>query len=196
MLDRALTIEKLKSSERYLSDHFGVSSMLLFGSLARNEQKEDSDVDSRFQMLATCQTIKSVSLQQLWVVVLLRCSIRISTSRNIKRTTTSGGLRLPETTMVKILMVASSRWPRRPRRQVSSRASCCTRAAQTVATPTGLAIPSNETAVPESVLAVLVAGNSCLSKGSPIPPSPLFTGVLVWGTYSEVPHRFPTTSPF
>ena len=28
--------------------------MLLFGSLARNEQKEDSDVDSRFQMLATC----------------------------------------------------------------------------------------------------------------------------------------------
>ena len=54
MLDRALTIEKLKSSERYLSDHFGVSSMLLFGSLARNEQKEDSDVDSRFQMLATC----------------------------------------------------------------------------------------------------------------------------------------------
>lgn len=48
MLDRALTIEKLKSSERFLSDHFGVSSMLLFGSLARNEQKEDSDVDSRF----------------------------------------------------------------------------------------------------------------------------------------------------
>ena len=50
MLARALTIEKLKSSERYLSNHFGVSSMLLFGSLARNEQKEDSDVDVCVEM--------------------------------------------------------------------------------------------------------------------------------------------------
>lgn len=45
MLDRAQTIEKLQSSRQYLSEHYGVSSMLLFGSVARNEQKEDSDVD-------------------------------------------------------------------------------------------------------------------------------------------------------
>ena len=41
MLDRAQTIEKLKSTREYLSEHYGVSSMLLFGSVARNEQKED-----------------------------------------------------------------------------------------------------------------------------------------------------------
>ena len=39
MLDRAQTIEKLKSTHQYLSEHYGVSSMLLFGSVARNEQK-------------------------------------------------------------------------------------------------------------------------------------------------------------
>ena len=50
MLDRAQTIEKLQSSRQYLSEHYGVSSMLLFGSVARNEQKEDSDVDVCVEM--------------------------------------------------------------------------------------------------------------------------------------------------
>ena len=50
MLDRAQTIEKLKSTRQYLSEHYGVSSMLLFGSVARNEQREDSDVDVCVEM--------------------------------------------------------------------------------------------------------------------------------------------------
>ena len=50
MLDRAQTIEKLKSSREYLNKHYGVSSMLLFGSVARNEQREDSDVDVCVEM--------------------------------------------------------------------------------------------------------------------------------------------------
>jgi predicted nucleotidyltransferase len=50
MLSRAQTIEKLQSSRQYLSEHYGVSSMLLFGSVARNEQKEDSDVDVCVEM--------------------------------------------------------------------------------------------------------------------------------------------------
>ena len=50
MLDRAQTIEKLKSTREYLSEHYGVSSILLFGSVARNEQKEDTDVDVYVEM--------------------------------------------------------------------------------------------------------------------------------------------------
>ena len=50
MIDRAQTIEKLKSTRQYLSEHYGVSSMLLFGSVARNEQREDSDVDVCVEM--------------------------------------------------------------------------------------------------------------------------------------------------
>ena len=51
MLDRSQTIEKLKSTRQYLSEHYGVSSMLLFGSVARNEQREDSDVDVCVEMI-------------------------------------------------------------------------------------------------------------------------------------------------
>ena len=45
MLDRAQAIETLKSTRQYRGEHYGVNSMLLFGSVARNEQREDSDVD-------------------------------------------------------------------------------------------------------------------------------------------------------
>jgi predicted nucleotidyltransferase len=45
MLDKTKTIETLKSTRQYLDEHYGVRSMLLFGSLARDEQHEDSDVD-------------------------------------------------------------------------------------------------------------------------------------------------------
>ena len=50
MLDRTQTIEKLRSTRQYLSEHYGVSSMLLFGSVARNEQKEGSDVEVCVEM--------------------------------------------------------------------------------------------------------------------------------------------------
>lgn len=39
MLDRAQAIETLKSTRQYLGEHYGVNSMLLFGSVARNEQR-------------------------------------------------------------------------------------------------------------------------------------------------------------
>lgn len=50
MIDRAQVIKTLKTTRHYLSEHYGVSSMLLFGSVARNEQKEDSDVDVCVEM--------------------------------------------------------------------------------------------------------------------------------------------------
>ena len=50
MLDRTQTIEKLKSTRQYLDEHYGVRSMLLFGSLARDEQHEGSDVDVCVEM--------------------------------------------------------------------------------------------------------------------------------------------------
>lgn len=45
MLDRTKCIEILKSIQPYLGEKYGVRSMLLFGSLAKGEQKEGSDVD-------------------------------------------------------------------------------------------------------------------------------------------------------
>ena len=45
MLDRTETIRKLKSTQQYLAERYGISSMTLFGSVARGDQKEGSDVD-------------------------------------------------------------------------------------------------------------------------------------------------------
>ena len=45
MLNREQIIEKLIHTRQYLHEQYGVHSMMLFGSLARNEQREDSDVD-------------------------------------------------------------------------------------------------------------------------------------------------------
>ncbi|MBR2034728.1 MAG: nucleotidyltransferase domain-containing protein, partial [Prevotella sp.] len=45
MLAKAECIEKLKSAKQFLTEKYGVRSLLLFGSFARDEQKENSDVD-------------------------------------------------------------------------------------------------------------------------------------------------------
>ncbi len=45
MISKDKCIETLKAYKDQLRKNFGVTSMLLFGSVARNEQKESSDVD-------------------------------------------------------------------------------------------------------------------------------------------------------
>ena len=45
MLDQVQTINKLRSTQQYLGEHYGVHSLTLFGSLAKGNQHEGSDVD-------------------------------------------------------------------------------------------------------------------------------------------------------
>ena len=45
MMNRQECIDKIKANEEYIVSQFDVSSLRLFGSLARNEQRESSDVD-------------------------------------------------------------------------------------------------------------------------------------------------------
>lgn len=51
MLDKVQTIEKLRSTRQYLDEHYGVRSMMLFGSLAKGLQHEGSDVDVCVEMV-------------------------------------------------------------------------------------------------------------------------------------------------
>ena len=51
MLDKEQTIEKLRSTRQYLDEHYGVHSMMLFGSLAKGLQHEGSDVDVCVEMV-------------------------------------------------------------------------------------------------------------------------------------------------
>ena len=50
MTDREECIDKLKTTKAYLSEKYGVRSLMLFGSLARGDQKEGSDVDVCVEM--------------------------------------------------------------------------------------------------------------------------------------------------
>lgn len=50
MINRAECIQKLQTCKNVISDKFGVRSMRLFGSVARNEQNESSDVDVCVEM--------------------------------------------------------------------------------------------------------------------------------------------------
>ena len=74
MLDRTQTIEKLKSTRQYLSEHYGVSSMFLFGSVARNEQKEGSDVDVCVEMKPNLFNRAGV---KVYLEELLGCSVDV-----------------------------------------------------------------------------------------------------------------------
>ena len=97
---------------------------------AQWEAQDVGNVDERFQMLATCNFNSPKRTLGNWykaecpivspvgklgptdyfgrtMVKALPDKIRISISRSIRITITSGGLRLPETTMVRILMDVS-----------------------------------------------------------------------------------------
>ncbi len=74
MLDRTQTIEKLRSTRQYLNEHYGVSSMLLFGSVARNEQKEGSDVDVCVEMIPNLFNRAGV---KIYLQELLGCDVDV-----------------------------------------------------------------------------------------------------------------------
>lgn len=50
MINRTECIKKLKACKNVVTERFGVHSMRLFGSVARNEQNESSDVDICVEM--------------------------------------------------------------------------------------------------------------------------------------------------
>ena len=74
MLDRTQTIEKLKTTRQYLDEHYGVHSMTLFGSLARNEQREDSDVDICVEMVPNLFNRAGV---KIYLQELLGCDVDV-----------------------------------------------------------------------------------------------------------------------
>jgi len=74
MLDRAKTIEILKTTRQYLDEHYGVHSMMLFGSLARDEQHEDSDVDVCVEMVPNLFNQAGV---KIYLQELLGCDVDV-----------------------------------------------------------------------------------------------------------------------
>ena len=74
MIDRTQTIEKLKGTRQYLDEHYGVHSMMLFGSVARNEQQEGSDVDVCVEMAPNLFNRAGV---KMYLQELLGCNVDV-----------------------------------------------------------------------------------------------------------------------
>lgn len=65
-------IDLLRAHASELQSRFGISYMRIFGSVARGEQREDSDVDIFVEMPAT---MKDVCGAQLFLEKLLGCNV-------------------------------------------------------------------------------------------------------------------------
>ncbi len=65
-------IDLLRAHSFELQTRFGISYMRIFGSVARGEQREDSDVDIFVEMPAT---MKNVCGAQLFLEKLLGCNV-------------------------------------------------------------------------------------------------------------------------
>jgi len=74
MLDRTQTIEKLRSTRQYLGEHYGVHSMMLFGSLAKGQQHEGSDVDVCVDMVPNLFNLAGV---KIYLQELLGCDVDV-----------------------------------------------------------------------------------------------------------------------
>lgn len=74
MLDRTKCIETLKGTKPYLGEKYGMRSMLLFGSLAKGEQNENSDVDICVEM--TPNLLKQASMK-VYLEELLGCDVDV-----------------------------------------------------------------------------------------------------------------------
>ena len=74
MINRTECIQKLKTCKNVVADKFGVHSMRLFGSVARNEHNESSDVDVCVEMEPSLLRRSGL---KLYLEELLNCKVDV-----------------------------------------------------------------------------------------------------------------------
>ena len=74
MLDRQECIKKIKAQEGIIKNDFGVRELMLFGSVARNEQRETSDVDVFVEMSPDLYALVGL---KLYLEKLLGCNVDV-----------------------------------------------------------------------------------------------------------------------
>jgi uncharacterized protein len=76
-------LQKLNAQSQELAKQFGVSSLYLFGSVARDEARLDSDVDLLVEFEQPIGLFKFIELQQR-LEALLGCKVDLGTKRSLK----------------------------------------------------------------------------------------------------------------
>jgi predicted nucleotidyltransferase len=76
-------ISKLLEQNQELSEHYGIASLFLFGSVARDEAQADSDVDLLVEFKRPVGLFEFIELQQR-LESILGCKVDLGTKRSLK----------------------------------------------------------------------------------------------------------------
>lgn len=76
-------IRILNKEQKTLMEQYSVESLLLFGSAARDEARDDSDVDLLVEFSHPIGLFQFIELQQ-WLESLLGCKVDLGTPRSLK----------------------------------------------------------------------------------------------------------------
>ena len=74
---------KLKEQRQELTERYGVASLFLFGSVARDEARPDSDIDLLVEFKQPIGLFQFIELQQQ-LEALLGCKVDLGTKRSLK----------------------------------------------------------------------------------------------------------------
>jgi uncharacterized protein len=83
MLTREDVLRILQEQRQELADQFGIAYLALFGSVARNEARQDSDVDLLVEFIQPVGLFQFIDLQQR-LETLLGCKVDLGTPRSLK----------------------------------------------------------------------------------------------------------------
>ena len=81
-MKRAVVLAKLREHYPELADHYGIESLFLFGSVARDQARADSDVDLMVEFQQPIGLFKFFELQQR-LESLLDCKVDLGTKRSL-----------------------------------------------------------------------------------------------------------------
>jgi uncharacterized protein len=82
-MKRQEILNKLIAQRQELVDHFGVQSLYLFGSVARDEARPDSDVDLLIEFNRPIGLFEFIELQKQ-LETLVQCKVDLGTRRSLK----------------------------------------------------------------------------------------------------------------
>jgi uncharacterized protein len=83
MLNRNEVLFKLKAHRQELTESYGIASLYLFGSVARDEARSDSDVDLLVEFDKPVGIFLFIGLQQE-LEAILGCKVDLGTKRSLK----------------------------------------------------------------------------------------------------------------
>ena len=82
-MQRETIIRILNEQQKTLADRYSVKTLSLFGSVARGEARDDSDVDLLVEFNQPVGLFQFIELQQ-WLESLLGCKVDLGTPRSLK----------------------------------------------------------------------------------------------------------------